>query len=216
MRSSKNSAATFLGLLIFTSVKLASAQAVPGCGNLQSQGQFGPFDYYDPEAKGVSLSLVEGRHFTPEVEQLVRGKTSVSPIEDLDYTLRAFPNHPRALNAVARWALQGGSFQTAMVPSADCYFRRAIAFRPEDAIAHMLFGTYLWKRGKDSEAAIQYEEAFRLAPTSAEVNYNAGLFFLKQGDLARAKKHAEVAYAGGYPLPGLRNKIAAAESKAAR
>jgi Flp pilus assembly protein TadD len=76
----------------------------------------------------------------------------------------------------------------------------------------MIYANYLARRKRSEEARRQYGEALKLAPNDPEVNYNAGLFFVDQGDLARAKVHAEVAYAGGYPLPGLRNKIAAAET----
>lgn len=68
-------------------------------------------------------------------------------------------------------------------------------------------------KGKRHE---QYEEALRLAPESTEINYAAGLYYLEIGDLERAKASAEIAYGNGYPLPGLRKKIAAAESAARR
>ena len=193
------------------SLQQASAQLPPGCGSLQNA--YGPFDYRDPEARAHKLEVVEKHHFTAEVESLVRGKSNFYAIGDIDYTLRAFPNHHRALNSVARYALQGGRFQSVSIPSADCYFQRAIAFRAEDDTVRMLYANYLAMRGDQIAAANQYEEALRLAPTSAEVNYNAGLFFVKQGDLARAKQHAKVAYDNGYPLPGLKSRIAAAESK---
>lgn len=185
------------------------AQPVTGCGSLSNA--YGPFDYRDPEARGRPLYLVESTHFTTDVETLRRGASG--PIAgDIDYTLRAFPNHHRALNSVARYALQGGRFLNEQIPSADCYFKRAVAFRPDDEVVRMLYGNYLVKRGDRAEAERQYEEALRLAPTSPEINYNAGLFYVSKGNLARAKELAKVAYDSGYPLPGLKNKIAAAEA----
>lgn len=184
----------------------ARAQDVPGCGNLSNA--FGPFDYRDPEARGQPLQLVERAHFTQDVESLRRGKASANVVDDLNYTLRAFPNHHRALNSVAKYALQGGRFERdSAIPSADCYFKRAVVFRPDDEVVRMIFGNYLSKRGDRAGARSQYEEALRLAPSAAEVNYNAGLFFASEGDLARAKELALVAYEGGYPLPGLKRKI---------
>ncbi len=189
---------------------MSPAQVVAGCGSLQNA--FGPFDYRDPVARGEPLHLVETAHFTPQVEALVKGNAGYLT-GDLDYTLRAFPNHHRALNSVARYALRGGTdWRNPQIPSADCYFERAIAFRPDDQTVRMIYANYLARRKKSEEARRQYGEALKLAPNDPEVNYNAGLFFVDQGDLARAKVHAEVAYAGGYPLPGLRNKIAAAET----
>jgi Tfp pilus assembly protein PilF len=77
----------------------------------------------------------------------------------------------------------------------------------------MLFANFLAKRGRPEEARLEYEEALRIAPTDAEVNYNAGLFFVSQGEVERARQHAKVAYDAGYPLPGLQRKIAEVEAR---
>lgn len=42
---------------------------------------------------------------------------------------------------------------------------------------------------------------------SAEIHYNLGLILLKLSQPQLAVEHAKKAYAGGYPLPGLRNKL---------
>ena len=196
-------AALFLG-------QSALGQNVAGCGSLQNP--FGPFDYRDPDSRGQPLQLVESAHFTPEVEALVRGKSGYV-VGDLDYTLRAFPNHHRALNSIARYALAGNKFWiNPDVRSADCYFRRAIAFRADDGVVRMLYANYLAKRGEFDQAQRQYEEALRLEPLNAEVNYNFGLFWIGRGEISKAKDRAAVAYAGGYPLLGLKKRIAEAES----
>lgn len=187
----------------------AGAQTVPGCGQLQNA--FGPFDYRDPVSRKEHLDVVERRHFTSDVESLKRGSTG-KVIGDLDYTLRAWPNHPRALAAVGRYSILGyRDWSNPEVKSAECYFERAIAFRPDDETVRMLYANYLLKRGNREAARSQYEEALRISPNAVEVNYNAGLFFIGEGDLERAKKHAKIAYEGGYPLPGLRNRILAAD-----
>ena len=200
---------TLLGILVFFWGVAAGAQQVPGCGSLQNA--FGPFDYRDPEARGEPLRLVESAHFTSSVESLMKGATG-PVIGDLDYTLRAFPNHHRALNSVARYDLQGAKhWVNPAVRSAECYFERAIAFRSDDVVVHMLFANFLAKRGRPEDARRQYNEALRIAPNDAEVNYNAGLFFVDQGEIERARQHAKVAYGAGYPLPGLQKKIKEAE-----
>jgi Flp pilus assembly protein TadD len=196
--------------MVFACATAAQAQDVPGCGTLKNA--YGPFDYRDAEVREKYLPIVEEFHFTPEVEMLRRGKSG-RIIGDLDYTLRAFPNHPRALQAIARYALGGGQFNAEdRIPSADCYFQRAIAFAASDATAHEIYGSYLAKRGDKEGARAEYEEALRLAPDSGEINYNAGLFFVQQGDLGRARALAKVAYDQGYPLPGLRRMIDEAEA----
>lgn len=202
-------------LVVVGWITTSEAQQVPGCGSLSNA--YGPFDYRDPVAKEKSLPIVEAYHFTPDVQNLVRGKTSTHVLDDLDYTLRAFPNHYHALHSVSKYALQGGSFPTdGRIRSAECYLKRAVAFRPDDGVVHGLYGDYLAKRGDNAGARSQYEEALRLAPESVEISYNAGLFFVDQGELEKARQLAKIAYDGGYPLPGLRNKILQAESKSRR
>lgn len=188
----------------------AGAQVVMGCGSLSNA--YGPFDYRSREARALKLPIVEEYHLTPDVESLSRGVSLELPINDLDYVLRAFPNHPRALAAVAKWSLKGGKFSNPTIPSAECYFARALAFAPEDDSVRVIYGNYLFKRHRTQEAREQYETALRLSPQSPEINYDAGLLFVELGDIERAKALAKIAYEGGYPLPGLRNKIAAAEA----
>lgn len=190
------------------------AQEVPGCGVLQNA--YGPFDYRDPVNKRDNLPIVESFHFTPDVESLRHGRSG-SVLGDLRYTLRAFPNHHRALKSMARYGLEGGRIPIDDdIPSVDCYFERAITFRADDAAVHVIYANYLFKRGERKDARKQYEEALRLDPDSVEINYVAGLYFVDIGDLARAKALAKIAYDNGYPLPGLKKKIAAAEAAQAR
>lgn len=189
---------------------LVRAQDVPGCGNLRNA--YGPFDYRDPVNKRDNLPIVETFHFTPDVESLRHGNTG-TVLGDLRYTLRAFPNHHRALAAIARYAIGGGRFPVDdSIPSAECYFLRAIAFTPDDAAVHVIYANFLFKTGEREKAREQYEDALRIEPESIEINYVAGLFFVDIGDLPRARKLAAVAYGGGYPLPGLKKRLEAAEA----
>jgi Tfp pilus assembly protein PilF len=71
----------------------------------------------------------------------------------------------------------------------------------------MLYANFLAKMGDTEAAREQYEEALRIDPDSPEGNYNAGLFFFSQKDFERARELARIAYEGGYPLPGLMNKL---------
>jgi len=191
-------------------VTQAAAQEVLGCGVLQNA--YGPFDYRDPVSKRDSLPIVEVFHFTPDVESLRHGRSG-SVLGDLKYTLRAFPNHHRALRSMARYGLQGRHFPAEdEIPSVECYFERAVVFRPDDAAVRVIYANYLFKTGAREDARKQYEAALQLAPDSVEINYVAGLFFLDMGDLERAKNLAKFAYDSGYPLPGLKNKIAVAEA----
>jgi tetratricopeptide (TPR) repeat protein len=204
--------AIVLFLAFGCAVTVARAQEVAGCGVLTNH--YGPFDYRLPKNKRDWLPVVEHAHFTPQVEELKSGQ-SAPLINDIDYTLRAFPNHARALSSVARFALQGGKFKDDIaISSAECAFARAIAYAPDDPAVRIIFGNYLYKRKRLDQAREQYEEALKLYPDSADINYNAGLFYTEIGDLEHAKACANIAYDAGYPLPGLSNRIAALEAKA--
>ena len=185
---------------------------VPGCGNLRNA--YGPYDYRSASARTEKLPIVESLHFTEDVEALRAGITGTL-IDELDYTLRAFPNHHRALQSMLRYTLNGGKFHSATIPSGDCYFARAAAFAPDDEVVRILYGNLLFKRRDLAGARTQYEEAVRIGEKSPEINYNAGLFYLEIGDLKRARELADIAYGAGYPLPGLKDKLERAEKAAA-
>ena len=61
-----------------------------------------------------------------------------------------------------------------------------------------------------SGPAEQYEQAIALMPNSPEPHYNLGLLYVDLGDLTKAAEQADRAYALGYPLDGLKRKLAAA------
>lgn len=183
---------------------LVHAQLDPECGRLQNA--YGPYDYTNGMHRREYLPIVELRHFTAKVENLVAGESGAL-LPDLDYTLRAFPNHHRALYAMIRYQLKDPVQIGSKIYTARCYLERAVAFKPDDPIPRLLYGIYL--QGKDDleGARDQYEIALRIDPDSAEVNYNAGLLYLKLGENEKALKAAHTAYANGHQLPGLRNQL---------
>ncbi|WP_333797330.1 hypothetical protein [Rheinheimera sp.] len=65
------------------------------------------------------------------------------------------------------------------------------------------------KQGKTPEAIVilnSAPESFKRK--SADLNYFLGIYYLKVRDFENAKRHARIAYANGYPLPGLKNMLA--------
>jgi tetratricopeptide (TPR) repeat protein len=172
------------------------------CGELRNA--IGPFDYYDAKAETV-LRDVELNHFNLNVRTLRSGQTGDLPIWDLDYMLRMFPNHPAGLETVVRYQLSGGLIKR--FRTADCYLERGIRFRPADPLVRSIAGSFLMKTNDLVAAREQFQKAVELAPQSSEMHYNLGLLEFKAGRYAEARKAAERAYALGYPLPGLRNKL---------
>lgn len=188
--------------LNFFSIGILHAQEA--CGALDGPGQFGPFDYTKPEDR-TNLAVVESYHFGPKVQSLPPGAPTGG---DIDYTLRAFPNHHRALERMIEFSIRNKSPKP---PGASynlpCYFDRALRIKPDDGIVYMLFGDYLARTGKPQEALEKYKEALRLRPDDANVNYNAGLLYFNLKNYELAIEHAKKAYELGFPLPGLKNKL---------
>lgn len=172
------------------------------CGTLDNH--YGPFDYRTEKAR---LPIVENAHFTEEVEKGIRGSSDELGA-DLDYTLRVFPNHHRALGTLAQVALRDKTLQLVKAKyPVECYFLRAQQFANDDASVRSIYGSYLYRLGKYDKALTVYREAIALEPDSAIINYNIGLAYLKKNDFVHANEHAHKAYEQGYPLPGLRNQL---------
>lgn len=172
------------------------------CGKLENA--YGPFDYYADKDK---LPIVENAHFTPGVEFFRERKTG--PFGgDIDYTLRAFPNHPRALAAMMRLGEREktehpqGSKHTVF-----CYLERAVRFRPNDGTARLVLATYLMKHQRSAEAIEHLKVAEEAAGGNGNLHYNLGLAYLEVKDYAKALEHAHKAYQSGFDLPGLRQKL---------
>jgi tetratricopeptide (TPR) repeat protein len=184
----------------------ASFAQAGNCGPLANA--FGPFDYRTE--KGNSLYLVESAHFTPAVEALIAGNTTYIG-GDLDYTLRAFPNHHRALMSMMRLGEKEKTTQPrASRYSVECWLMRAVQFKPDDTIARLIYATFLGKNARVPEAMQQLEQSNTLAKDNAFTHYNIGLvyFDLKQYDKSLAQAHT--AYGLGFPQPGLRDQLKAA------
>lgn len=165
---------------------------------------YGPFDYRFHKDR---LPLVEGAHFTPDVENLVRGKTAEHPMPDINYTLNRFPNHHRALYAAIRYALGESSYPRREGFYAECYLQRAINFSPTDPTPYLLFGLYLHRMQKLDRSLEMYEKAENLAPNDGNLMYNLGLLHFDKGNYGESRRYAEEAYRRGIDLPGLRRKL---------
>ncbi|MET0012475.1 MAG: tetratricopeptide repeat protein [Sedimenticola sp.] len=199
-----------LSILIITS---SNAFATPWIGNelsgapCKGKGQgYGPFDYLQRHRFPKELSLVERVHFTYPVEALIRGKTAIDPYGDLDYTLRAWPNHHRALNSYTRYFLEKKNIGGVRTPP-ECYFQRAIHFSPKDARTYMLFAMYLQKLKNNDLAKKQYEKALSLKPNDIQILYNYGLCLVEEKEFDKAKEHAIRVYESSFPLNGLKKKL---------
>lgn len=190
--------------LLGTLPQLAAAQA-GACGDLRN-GQIGPWDYRTSTPE--SRKIIEDYHFTPQVESLSAGESSAYIGGDIDYLLRAYPNHARGLLALTRLAAKEGDRPKGSRFTVECWFDRATRFAPNDGAVHMLYGIYLLKKGRKEDAVKSLELARDFGSAEdANLNYNLGLAYLEVGQFDKSLMHAHRAYALGFPLPGLKNRL---------
>ena len=191
-----------VGMLASSPFPVFAQASRSACGELNNA--YGPYDYRSDRDK---LPIVEIAHFTPEVEALMRGLTGLVG-GDIDYTLRAFPNHHRALLTMMRLGERTKSVQPAGAKyTVDCYFQRAVRFKPDDTTARMLFANYLLKNGRSAEANQQMEQTLALAGDNPFTHYNAGLVYLDMKNYEKALQQAHTAYALGFSRPELREAL---------
>lgn len=180
------------------------------CGSLKNH--FGPFDYRAknlPRTEhGDAKEMVEGAHFDYTVESLKGGRRGANAGQDIDYTLRAFPNHHRALKSMAELALKSpGRKPHGMRFSADCWFERATAYAPDDPVVWMINGYFLARKGESDRAMEALDKARSLNPGMASLHYNIGLGYHRLKEYEKSLEEAHLAYALGFPLEGLRNLL---------
>lgn len=211
--------------VIFTSIIAAvlvalllmpSAQAAPWVGKdfrgkdcEGFQGTAGTLDYLHRGNPRVasSLALTEEHHFNEDVETLRKGITT-DPMGDVDFVLRSFPNHHRALYTSMQYRLKHRKWPNkAKWQPAECYYQRAINFSPRDLTVHTQFAILQYKFKQYKGALESYQIADRLSPEDPLLMYNMALTMVKLKKYKDAKAVAEKVYATGFPLPGLRNKL---------
>lgn len=176
------------------------------CGELKGS-HYGPFDYTDRHNLEYQINIVEIAHFTKDIENLVKGNTG-SIAADLSYTLHAFPNHHRALSAMARLSIRDKMLKpTGAKYSIGCFFDRAIRFKPDDGTVRAIYGGYLTTVGKTDQAIKQFNVTITLQPENTTAHYNLGLLYMKKKNYKQARHHAKEAYALDFPLPGLKNQL---------
>lgn len=167
---------------------------------------YGPFDYTKRDFHPKDLFLVESRHFTFD-DQNLKGLEFPG---NLDYTLRAFPNHHKALFSltILQSRIQSTKNHKNPMPRAiECYFLRAINYSPKDSNAYLLYGILLHKNNMLEQAFNAYSTAEKLNKNSIQIKYNLGLLLVDMNKFEDAKLYAKQCYLHGFPLQGLKNKL---------
>lgn len=200
-------------LLLFSS-HLYAAQAPWVGADLKGiactgEGQgYGPYDYTKAKERG-KMPVVESYHFTPNVENHIKGETG-HITGDLDYTLRAIPNHHKALLSAIRYEVKRNKKlinERPLESPIECYLQRAIHFSPNDAASYSLYAYYLKEIGQLQKAADIYQKALTIAPNNAKIQYSYSLLLIDLKQYDKALEYAEKAYTHGKPPEGLKNKL---------
>ena len=180
------------------------------CGN-PFVNHFGPFDYRS--ATQSDRQLVERAHFTPGIESMTTPGTTTrrEMAGDVAYTLAVFPNHHRALITMSRLAAR---YQSDPAPgtkmTVECWFDRAIRFRPDDTVARALYAQFLFKKNRKEEALQQLGIAETHAKDNPLSHYNLGLLYFEFGDFEKAGAQARIARDLGAPQTQLIDQLKAA------
>jgi tetratricopeptide (TPR) repeat protein len=168
-------------------------------------------DYLDAGGQD-RIRGMERNHLNADVENLVKGQTTAQAGGDLRFMVNYVPNHHRALAALMRLAQRERTDTPAETGplTVRCWMHRATVFSPSDGKSFLLYGIYLARNGLKDEALEQLEKAAKLLPDSMDVSYNLGLIYFDMKDYKNSRRYAQRAYELGFPLPGLRQKLAAA------
>lgn len=207
-----------IALVLLTAGANIQAQETVGiCGGLTNS--FGPYDYREHIGSNDfkvnsnnPLRLVQIAHFRPEMEMLIRGgqgeKSEVGP--EFDYTLRAFPNHHRALLAMVKLADKQRTEQPKGARyTVDCWFARAIQWKPDDVMVRMIYANYLGSRNRSADAIEQLKVATTLAKENPLTHNNIGLIYFDLKEYDKALEQAHIAEGMGLARPDLRNRLTA-------
>lgn len=174
------------------------------CGSLSNF--YGPFDYRTDRRQ---LPIVEKHHFSTYIENLTNDPHDGSHFgAHLAYTLAAFPNHHRALASVSRYAVRTRSPQPPnLTYSVDCYYERALRFRPDDSVARLLFADHLIRTQRPQGANAHVDYVRDSVSDNPLTHYNLGLLYVQLGRYDDALKQAHLAKALGMQRDGLKQQL---------
>ena len=175
------------------------------CGTLE--WNYGPHDYR--KANAHQKKLVESAHFDRGVQTLTKTKTG--PFGgDLGYTLSVFPNHPHALMVMERLVetrkrdpAEGASY------TLECWYERAMRFRPDDHIPRLLYVNYLIRKNRLPEAMKHLDYVADTTQDDPFAQFNTGMFYtdIKEYDKALVMAHRVIAM--GFDRRELRERLTA-------
>jgi tetratricopeptide (TPR) repeat protein len=171
-----------------------------------SMAQQGNRDYYranETRDDAQTLRTAEQYHMEPGIVRM-NSRDYPGAYGDFAFILGFFPNHPRALAMISELCDLKWKSPRCEV---DEWFQKAIDRNPKAAQTYLVLGLHLHRLNRLQEAVGSYQKALSLNPSSANAHYNLGLAYydLKQFELSN--QQAQLSYALGVRLPGLRDKL---------
>jgi tetratricopeptide (TPR) repeat protein len=148
------------------------------------------------------LRTVEKNHLVLS-QQRMRERDYFRAFNEFAFVLRVFPNHPQALVGFMELCKAWRSPKC----NVDEYLAKALAVNPDAAGTHTVQGIYFARTGRYPAAIESYKRALALEPDSSNAHYNLALAYFDTKQYALANEHAQTAYALGFPLPSLRDKL---------
>lgn len=194
---------------------LAHEEMITTCGQAPRGHRIrGKRDYRQRDANVLNqrdFKVFEWTHLTPARARVNSGQNlDFDVMNNLDFVLSKVPNHEPALRIMIDWDLIGGKHHEGGYKPPACYLLWAAQFAPDDPVVWNYGGYYFYRKGDTRRAMQWWQEALVVDPSNSEVHNTLGLIAFEKGDYEQARKHAWAAYAAGFPLPTLRDKLKAA------
>ena len=157
----------------------------PGKSNAQGVT---PRDYFDPTHR-VELTTVEKYHLTKETFWMeFNSKRYHYALKELEFVLRHFPNHPKALQLAELVAKMWDKPHLA-IP----YYEKAVTLFPQHAITHAQYGNYLVDTGQAEKGIKRLQTAIEMDPKLPVAYYWLWEAYTKNGNVEKARQIAEKA-----------------------
>ena len=116
-----------------------------------------------------------------------------------------------ALSAISRYGEKEKSdFIRGATFTVECYFIRAVNFRPDDPTVRMLYAIYLKGQNRVPDAVKQLAYTETLEGLNGYTVFNLGLVYLDLGEHEAALRMAHRAMALGFTRPELKARLVAA------
>lgn len=168
----------------------------------------GPEVWYSLHHYCAGLILAKRARMEPDKDKRAYELRGV--LSEYTFTLMRVPeSHPIHAEIAARMGIiygELGDDEAAMQ-----HFDLAIKSCPACPVGYLQKSVFFRAQGDLPDARQILEQGNKaLDGASAEIHYFLGLVLLGMKEYAVAQEHARMAYEKGYPLPGLRDKLAAA------